>query len=62
MDPMISLLIGLAVGVLLGAVIGALVVRARTATSTVDAAPAVIEARHAQVVAELRTQEAEARA
>lgn len=62
MDPMISLLIGLAIGVLLGAVIGVLVVRARTATSSVDAAPAVVEARHAQVVAELRTQEATARA
>jgi len=57
MDP-VALLIGLAVGVVLGAVIGVLFVRSRG----VDADPAVIEARHGQLMAELRSQEAEARA
>jgi DNA recombination protein RmuC len=58
MDPILALIIGLAVGVALGAVIGALVVRSRRATG-VD--PAVLEARHAAVVSEVRAQEAIAR-
>src|SRR4051812_42609109 len=62
MDPIVALLLGLAVGVALGAVIGALVARTRGASTAVDADPAVIEARHAPIVAELRTQEASARA
>ena len=62
MDPIVALLIGLAVGVPLGALLGALIVRSRRATSTADADPAVIEARHALIVAELRSQEAAARA
>lgn len=62
MDPLLALLIGLAVGVLLGAIIGALVVRARAAGQTrADVDPALLEARHAQLVAELRSEEASAR-
>jgi DNA recombination protein RmuC len=53
---MIALLIGLAVGVVLGGLIGALVVRSRRATGAVDADPAVLEARHAAAVAELRSE------
>ncbi|HEY4225448.1 MAG TPA: DNA recombination protein RmuC [Pseudolysinimonas sp.] len=62
MDPIVALLVGLAVGVVLGALIGVLVARARRATTAVDADPAVLEARHAVVVAELRSQESAARA
>ncbi len=58
MDPILALLLGLAAGVILGAVIGVLVARSRS----VSADPAVLEARHAAVVAELRAQEASARA
>ncbi|MDO7881281.1 DNA recombination protein RmuC [Salinibacterium soli] len=58
MDPLLALLVGLAVGVALGGVIGVLVARSRRADG-VD--PAVLEARHAAVVAEVRAQEAEAR-
>ncbi len=62
MDPILALLLGLLVGVVLGAVIGALVARGRRVTTAVDADPAVIQARHAVIVAELRSQESEARA
>jgi len=62
MDPIVALLLGLAVGVILGAVIGALVARSRRTSTAVDADPAVIEARHAAIVAELRSQESQARA
>ncbi|MEO5921541.1 MAG: DNA recombination protein RmuC [Pseudolysinimonas sp.] len=62
MDPILALLLGLAVGVVLGALIGVLVARSRRAGAVVDADPAVIEARHAQLMAELRSQEALARA
>jgi DNA recombination protein RmuC len=58
MDPIVALLIGLAVGVLLGALIGALVMRSRSG----GADAAILEARHAAVVAEVRAQEAAARA
>ncbi|MEO6533663.1 MAG: DNA recombination protein RmuC [Pseudolysinimonas sp.] len=62
MDPIVALLIGLLVGVVLGAVIGVLVARSRRASTAVDVDPAVIEARHSVMVAELRSREAEARA
>jgi DNA recombination protein RmuC len=62
MDPILALLLGLLVGVALGAVIGVLVARSRRAGSTADADPRLAEARHAAVVAELRQQEASARA
>ena len=61
MDASLTLILGLVVGLLLGAVVGGLVVRARTRGSEVDASPAVLEARHAAAVAELRSQEASAR-
>jgi DNA recombination protein RmuC len=62
MDPIVALLLGLLVGVALGAVIGLLVARSRRDDSTADADPRLVEARHAAVVAELRQQEAVARA
>ncbi len=62
MDPIVSLLIGIVVGVVLGAVIGLLLARARRQTPAGQADPALLEARHAQLVAELRAQEAAARA
>lgn len=62
MDATLTLIIGLVVGLVLGAAVGALVVRARSKAGTVDADPAVLEARHAAAVAELRSQEAAARA
>ena len=52
----LTLLIGLGAGVLLGAVIGFLAGRARRGTQAVDADPAVLEARHAQLMAELRSE------
>ncbi len=58
MDPILALLLGLAAGVILGAIIGVLVARSRRAGSD----PAVLEARHAAVVSDLRAQEASARA
>ena len=57
MDPILALLLGLGAGVILGAVIGVLVARSRA----VSADPAVLEARHAAVVAEVRAQEAATR-
>jgi DNA recombination protein RmuC len=67
MDPIASLVLGLVLGIVLGAVIGVLasasrVGRARQATMTADADPAILAARHAQIVAELRADEAAARA
>ncbi|MFM9877391.1 MAG: DNA recombination protein RmuC [Rhodoglobus sp.] len=53
MDPIIALLVGLAAGAALGAVIGLLAGR-RRATGT---DPAVIEARHAAALAQLRADE-----
>jgi DNA recombination protein RmuC len=61
MDPIVALLIGLAAGVALGAVIGVLVARARAAAVSEDFSPALLEARHAALVSELRAQEAAAR-
>lgn len=62
MDPIVALLLGLAVGVVLGAAIGVLIARARRVPTASDADPAVLEARHAVIVAELRSQESAARA
>jgi DNA recombination protein RmuC len=62
MDPIVSLLLGLVVGVVLGAVIGGLFARSRRVTTVADADPAILEARHGQLLAELRSQEAAARA
>jgi len=61
MDPIVALLIGLLVGVILGAVIGVLVGRSRSASAAVGEDPAVLEARHATVVAEIRAEEAQHR-
>ncbi|HEU0205563.1 MAG TPA: DNA recombination protein RmuC [Pseudolysinimonas sp.] len=62
MDPILALLLGLLMGVILGAVLGVLVVRSRRASTAADADPAVMEARHAAAVSEMRSQEASARA
>ncbi len=62
MDPIVALLLGLAVGVVLGAAIGVLIARGRRMPTASDADPAVLEARHAVIVAELRSQESAARA
>jgi DNA recombination protein RmuC len=53
---LLTLLIGLAVGLVLGGVIGLLAGRSHRAGTAVDADPAVLEARHAQVMAELRSE------
>jgi DNA recombination protein RmuC len=52
----LTLLIGLGAGLLLGGIIGFLAGRARRGTRAVDADPAVLEARHAQLMAELRSE------
>jgi DNA recombination protein RmuC len=57
MDPILALLLGLGAGVVLGGIIGVLVARSRA----VSVDPAVLEARHAAVVAEVRAQEAATR-
>jgi DNA recombination protein RmuC len=62
MDLIVAFVIGLVAGLALGAVIGMLVVRSRRTSTAADADPAVIQARHQVIVAELRSQEAEARA
>ena len=53
MDPIVALLIGIAVGALLGVVIGALIAKTRS----VGADPAVLEAKHAAAIAQLRADE-----
>jgi DNA recombination protein RmuC len=58
MDLVIVLLVGLAVGASLGWLLG----RAQQAAGRVDHDPVVVEARHAQLVAEIRQQESAARA
>jgi DNA recombination protein RmuC len=66
MDPILALLLGLVVGVLLGGVIGVLVVRSRVTVTATPAEPvvdpALLEARHQAIVAELRAEESAARA
>jgi len=66
MDPILALLLGLLVGVALGAVIGMLFGRSRSAAQTVAdptvVDPAVLEARHATAIAEVRAEEAGLRA
>jgi DNA recombination protein RmuC len=62
MDASLTLIIGLAAGLVLGALVGLLVGRAQFKAKAMDASPALLEARHAAVVAELRSQESEARA
>lgn len=62
MDPIVSLLVGLLIGAVLGAVIGVLLARGRREVRSVDADPAILKARHAQIVAELRADDAAARA
>ncbi|HWM33259.1 MAG TPA: DNA recombination protein RmuC [Pseudolysinimonas sp.] len=52
----VALLLGTAVGLVVGGIIGALVVRVRGARHAVDADPAVLEARHAAALAELRSE------
>ena len=58
MDPIVALLLGLLVGVALGVAGGFLVARSRSTTAD----PALLQARHEAVVAEVRAQEANARA
>ncbi|TBN57381.1 DNA recombination protein RmuC [Glaciihabitans arcticus] len=53
MDPIVALLLGLLVGVILGGFIGLLLARTRRAAAD----PALLEARHAAVVAEIRSEE-----
>lgn len=63
MDPIIALLLGLLVGIVLGAVVGLLVARVRAgAAASTEVDPALVEARHQAIVAELRSEEAAARA
>lgn len=65
MDPMLALLLGLAVGVALGAVVGLLAARLRAASATpvdVPVDPELLEARHQAILAELRSEDAAARA
>lgn len=56
MEPMLVLVLGLAAGLLLGGLIGALWMRARGGEN-----PAVLEARHQALLAQLRAEEQEAR-
>jgi DNA recombination protein RmuC len=62
MDATLTLILGLALGLVLGGVVGVVVARAHNKTTATDASPELIEARHAALVAELRSQESEARA
>jgi len=62
MDPVVALVIGLLVGAVLGAVIGLLLGRSRRATTDVVENPAVLEARHAAALSEVRAEEAALRA
>lgn len=59
MDPLLTLLIGLVAGLVVGALLGLLVGRVRR-SGTGD--PALLEARHAAAVAEVRAQESALRA
>ncbi|MGV8884557.1 MAG: DNA recombination protein RmuC [Microbacteriaceae bacterium] len=57
MDPIFALLIGLIFGVLLGVLMGVLLGRSRRAALNSGDGPAVVEARHATVIAEIRAEE-----
>ena len=62
MDPVVALVIGLVVGIVIGAVIGLLIGRSRRAVEATGENPAVVEARHAAALAEVRAEEAALRA
>jgi DNA recombination protein RmuC len=62
MDPVVALVIGLLLGAVLGAVIGLLLGRSRRATTDAVENPAVLEARHAAALSEVRAEEAALRA
>ena len=62
MDPVVALIIGLVVGVVLGVIIGLLVGRSRRSAGSAEESPAVLEARHATALAEVRAGEAAQRA
>jgi DNA recombination protein RmuC len=62
MDPILTLLLGLAIGALFGVVIGVFVGRARKAATATSEDPAVLEARHAAALSEVRAEEASIRA
>lgn len=60
MDPFTALIVGLVVGVVLGIVMGAIIglLVARSRTSAAGSEPALLEARHATAIAEVRAAEA----
>ena len=62
MDATLTLILGLVIGLVLGGAVGFVIARAQNKTKSMDASPELIEARHAALVAELRSQESEARA
>lgn len=62
MDALLPLLIGLVIGLAVGATAAALVARSRRGTADAGADTALLEARHAAVVAEVRAAETAARA
>jgi DNA recombination protein RmuC len=62
MDPLLALLLGLVIGLLIGALVGLLLGRARRATTVTGENPAIVEARHAAALAEVRADEAAQRA
>ncbi len=62
MELLLPLLLGLVLGVLLGAAGAMLLARSRAVETPVGEDPAVLEARHAAAVAEIRAQEAAERA
>lgn len=62
MDPVIAVLLGLVVGLVLGLAVGWLVARSRPVEVDHEEHPETVRARHDQVLAELRSTEAAARA
>ncbi|MDQ1554893.1 MAG: recombination protein RmuC, partial [Microbacteriaceae bacterium] len=66
MDPIASLIIGLLVGVVLGGIIGILFAKSRSVGASADVAstvdPAVLTAQHERSLAQVRMEEADARA
>ncbi len=57
MDPIVALVIGLVVGIFFGGIIGLLLGRVRSQSRATSIEPAVLEAQHAQAIAELRSRE-----